>query len=336
MATIRKEVKYGIFALGVIALIAAGVIYFKGYKFWKDQLVLYAEYTNVQGLEVGNPITIKGLKVGQVKAFNLDLTSSGQRVKVTLTFDESLKIPDNALAMIASSDLLGAKEIRIILDSLQSTTHFRYGDTIRGTTEQGILDVAEDLVETRGTQILLQVGQMATELNRILRVLGKALEDPRGRNAVTLILQDFQASSRNIANLTARFDSVAGTFKNIATKADSIMTNVERESENIPIILSNLRTTTDSLRTASGEIKQVITDASSAVSSVERLTSSMASTSGTLGLLINDTALYDSLTNTTENLNLLLRELKNNPHLFFDDIKLYLIERKPPKEKKKK
>ena len=35
-------------------------------------------------------------------------------------------------------------------------------------------------------------------------------------------------------------------------------------------------------------------------------------------------------------LNALLREVNNNPQRFIDYIKLYMFERKPPKEKKKK
>ena len=330
---ISNEVKFGIFALGAIALFVLGMNYISGTKLFGKQLILNTEYKNIQNLIEGNPIKINGLRVGEVK--KLELNIQEKKVSVRLEFREELKIPNNAEAMIASADLLGSKEIRIILnDSIQSTGNFQTGDFIKGTLEQGILDVAEDLVETRGTQILIEVAQLATELNKILNILGNALNDPRGRNAVSVILQDFQKSASNIASLTARFDSLAGTFNEIAANGNSIVANVKQENDNIKKILSNLGATTDALQDASGDIKQMVGDASSAMNSVENLVAKMDTTSGTLGLLLNDTQLYDSLTNTTENLNLLLREVKENPHRFFDDIKIYLIERKPPKMKK--
>lgn len=331
---ISNEVKFGIFALLAIILFVVGMNYMRGSRLFGSPLVLYAEYDDVQNLIAGNPIKINGLRVGKVGELKLDLQA--QKVRVKLEFHEDLEIPNNSEAMIVSADLLGSKEILIRRnDSIQATGFFQNGDTIRGTLEQGILDVAEDLVETRGTQILIEVGRLAAELNGILEVLGKALNDPRGRNAVTVMLQDLQASASNIKSLTSRIDSVAGTFNQVAVNANSFVGNLQAKNDDIQGIISNLRTTTDSLQGASSEIKQLMTDASSAMGSVENLVTKLDTTSGTLGLLLNDTQLYDSLTNTTENLNSLLREVKNNPHRFFDDLKIYLIERKPPKERKR-
>jgi len=68
--------------------------------------------------------------------------------------------------------------------------------------------------------------------------------------------------------------------------------------------------------------------ASGAVANVESLRAKMDTSSGTLGKLLNDPQLYDSLAVTTEEVNRLIREVNANPTRFFDDLKLYLIERK--------
>lgn len=309
--------------------------YMRGSRLFGSPLILYAEYDDVQNLIAGNPIKINGLRVGKVGALELNIQE--QKVRVQLEFNEELDIPDNSVAMLASADLLGSKEIRIIPnDSIVSTGVYQDGEVMKGVLEQGILDVAENLVETRGTQILIEVGRLAAELNRILQILGKALNDPRGRNAISVMLQDLQASASNIKSLTSRVDSLANTFNSIAGSASSIVDNVEAQNDDIQRILSNLGTTTDSLRTASSEIKQLMTDASSAMASVENVVTKLDTTTGTVGKLLNDAQLYDSLTNTAANVNSLLREVEENPQRFFDDIKLYLIERKPPKEKRNK
>lgn len=128
-------------------------------------------------------------------------------------------------------------------------------------------------------------------------------------------------------------DSTTSVFNVIAKDSRDIISNVKDKNEEVTSIISNIKVTTDSLRGASGEIKQLMTDASSAVGSFENLVTKLDTTTSTMGMLFNDRQLYDSITATSANVNALLREVNENPQRFFDDLKIYLFERKPPKNK---
>lgn len=305
----------------------------RGSKLFGNSLVLHAEYESVDGLISGNSITINGVTVGRVGAVDLDF---GRKiVKVRLDFTQNLELPDNSEALLASADVLGSKEIQIVQNpGVTATRVLQTGDQITGTTEKGIMDVAEDLVETRGAQILIEVARLSQELNQLVKLTREALEDPDSRYAINNTIDNLNKSSENVKSLTAKTDSLLASFSGIADNANSIIGTVKSREDDIQGILSNVRVTTDSLRTASGDIKSLMADASSAVGSVEEVISNLANDESTLGLLLNDRQLYDSLTSTTGNINALLREVNNNPQRFFDDIKIYLIERKPPKAKK--
>ena len=330
---ISNEVKFGIISVVTIFLVVTGLNYMSGSKFFGAPLTLYAKYGDVQGLIKGNPITINGLSVGKIT--NLTLDMNAQIATATLEFNDELDIPINAEAQIYNVDLLGSKGIKIMVpDSLiPSKEYLEDGADINGVVEAGIFDEASNLVKTQGAEILIEVAKLSVELNEIVKLTKNLLTDTENNSTIKAMLTDIQATTGNLASITTKVDSLAGEINGIAANAGSIVENVENNNENIEGIISNIRSTTDSLSRASDEVTELLTDASDAVATVENMMSKLDSTGGTLGLLLNDTKLYDSLTVTTENVNSVLREVKANPQRFFDDIKIYLIERKKREDK---
>lgn len=326
---ISNEVKFGVIAVITIALIVYGLNFMAGSRFFGSSLIIYAKYQDVQGLIEGNPIMINGLRVGKVSRLQLEDMRSGL---VTATFEitQDLDVPDNSIAMIYNFDLLGSKGVKLFVpDSLPASENYlKSGDMIKGFVEAGVFDEASDLVKTQGSQILIEVAKLAVQINDIVKLTKNLLTDTENNNTMRATLDNIRETSKNLTSITQKVDSLAGEINGIASNAGSIVQNVENNNDNIEGIISNIRSTTDSLVKASDEVKELLTDASSAVSNVESMIAKLDTTGGTLGLLLNDTRLYDSLTVTTENLNSVLREVKANPQRFFDDIKIYLIERK--------
>lgn len=326
---ISKEITFGIFAILAITLIIYGLNFMAGSKFFGSPLTLYAKYDNVDGLNEGNPILMKGLRVGRIS--NLDLDFEAGTVTATLEFSRELEIPVEYEARIISTDLLGAKGIKIAIpDSVRpSEKYYETGDFITGSVDGGIFAEAEELVTTRGAQILVELGQLSVQLNEIVALTKAQLNDQSNQNSIRATLDNIRESSDNLTNITYEVDSIAKEINKIATDAVAIVSNVEDNNENIDQIIGNVRMTTDSLVTAANDVKELMSDASTAVGKVEGMVSKLDTTAGTLGLLINDTQLYDSLAATTQEVNALLREVQANPQRFIDDVKLYIFERKP-------
>ena len=330
---ISNEAKFGIFAIGTIALILYGLQYMSGSKFFGAPLTLYAKYENVEGLIRGNPIMVNGLQVGRITQLDLNMKEGYATAK--LEFESEFDIPTNSEAMIYSVDLLGSKGVKIwVPDSLEpADTYFEDEQEIKGTLDRGIFAEAEDLVTSQGAQILVEVGKLSIKLNEIVEETQRLLEDKSNQNTLRATLENIRETSVNLTSITNEVDSLAKEITKVANDAVSIVRNVEGNNENINEIIGNVRNTTDSLVEASTEVKRLMADASKAVGHVENMFSKLDTTGGTLGMLLNDTQLYDSLTSTTENVNALLREVKRNPGRFFDDFKIYLIERKKKRAK---
>ncbi|MEL7534666.1 MAG: hypothetical protein AAFN10_25385, partial [Bacteroidota bacterium] len=173
--------------------------------------------------------------------------------------------------------------------------------------------------------------RLSVKLNEIVTLTKDLLLDENNSSSLRASLFNIQASTTNLTSITEEVDSLAREITKIATDAGSVVKNVENNNDQIDQIISNVVNTTDSLVMASNEIRSIMGDASDAVGNVENMIAKLDTTGGTLGLLINDRTLYDSINATTENVNAVLREIKANPTRFFDDIKIYLIERKQEK-----
>jgi len=332
---IRNEVKFGIFALLALILFVVGIKYLQGSKLFGSQVYLYAEYDNVQNLIVSNPIVMKGVRIGKVR--NITLDQSKGKVVTELQFDQPVQIPLHAKALIYSTNVLGASAIQITYaDTVQTEGYYTSGDTIEGKLKKDLFDIAENVVATSGEEVLVQVGILASELNKTVKQFNKILQDERGRNAIINTLEDTRASAANIKRITYSLDSMAQTFVDVTRKTDSIVSSVANNADEIESIITNTKATSDTLITVASDIRKLTADARSTAQTLETAISKIDSTGGTLGLLLNDRELYDNINNISSNVNKLIEDVNERPARYVDDIKLYLFERKPPKQKRRK
>ncbi len=66
MIKVTRELKTGIIAILTIIAFIWGFNFLKGKNLFDNSKVFYVEYNNVQGLSMSAPVTINGLKVGNV------------------------------------------------------------------------------------------------------------------------------------------------------------------------------------------------------------------------------------------------------------------------------
>lgn len=129
----------GLLALVVMVMKVSGLSSFrqdKGYE-------VTADFTDIGGLKVRAPVTIAGVKVGEVT--RIELQPQQLNAKVTMLLRSDKPIPyDDASARILTQGLLGSNYISIVpgFDDESDTKHpyLRQGDTIAKTQEAIILE----------------------------------------------------------------------------------------------------------------------------------------------------------------------------------------------------
>ena len=125
-----KETVVGIFV--VIGLICIGYMTVKlgNVGFFGDSTYsLFAKFSTVTGLRVGNPVNMLGLEIGRVQSFKMD--QENQVAVVELKINKDIEVYDDAIASIKTEGLIGDKFISI--DAGGGGDLLEDGDTITDT-----------------------------------------------------------------------------------------------------------------------------------------------------------------------------------------------------------
>ncbi len=132
---VSNETKVGALAAVVIVILILGYNFIKENKMFSDQTEIVAVYNRVNGLTKSDPVLVNGLKVGKVNDVYLSKSIKG-KIIVEFLIDQEVNVPQNSVANIVNSDLLGEKAVEIELGDAE--TFMATGDTIKSKVQPGL------------------------------------------------------------------------------------------------------------------------------------------------------------------------------------------------------
>jgi len=140
------DISVGLFMLLGILAVLVMVVNVSGITELKSSTKNYnvvADFSDIGGLKVRAPVTIAGVKVGEVT--RIELQPGELNAKVTMSLRSDKPIPyDDVSARILTQGLLGSNYISIVpgYDNADNTAHpyLRAGDVIAKTQEAIILE----------------------------------------------------------------------------------------------------------------------------------------------------------------------------------------------------
>jgi phospholipid/cholesterol/gamma-HCH transport system substrate-binding protein len=119
--------------LGAVVLFIAGFFLVFSYNTANVSSVsgydLYADFSGIGGLAVGDDVVISGVKIGSVTGVTLAADTYLARVKMTV--DPDVKIPDDTAALISSESLLGGRYLS--LEPGASEDYLKPGERVQYT-----------------------------------------------------------------------------------------------------------------------------------------------------------------------------------------------------------
>jgi len=298
---IANETKVGILAAFSIALLIIGYNFLKGNAIFSSETVLYAKYSHVDGLGVSKPVMINGFQIGRVDKLQLQPDGS---IVATLKIKGKYEIPKNSIAKLESTDLLGSKAIVMALGT--GNDFAQDGDTLNANVAKGLLETVEP-VQKKAELIIAKMDSILTSVNTILNPNFQKNVD-KSFNSIASTLASLEATSKKVDNLVG---SEGSRISSILSNVEAISNNLKQNNQKINAILNNINTITDQV--AAANFKQTIDNANKAVADLQGIVTKVNNGQGTLGLLVNDTKMYDNLNNASKNLDNLIIDLKENP-----------------------
>ncbi len=129
----------GLFALLILAVRVSGVSSFGS----KATYTVNAHFSNIGGLKVRAPVTVAGVKIGEVVSIALQPGTLNARVTMRLRLDKPIPY-DDATARILTQGLLGSNYISLVpgFESEDRAEHvyLKEGDEVPHTQEAMILE----------------------------------------------------------------------------------------------------------------------------------------------------------------------------------------------------
>lgn len=311
----KREVKIGIFAVAMILAAWAGIRFLKGFDIFGRNTVYYAAYDQIAGVQAASPVQMQGVKIGTVTGITLDPRRS-DKVILQLTIKRQYLIPEDSEAKIISSSLMGAKAIEIIYGA--SSAYLEAGDTLRSGRDRDLMDMAGSELDF----FKQKFSRIADDLSRTLDNVNLLLEE----NATNIsgTLGNLNSVSGDVAELLeTEKEHLHSAVQNLSAFADMLGENAPR----VDSIVGSLNEVTAQL--AEADFARRLSES---VATLDDLLGRIESGDGSLGLLLNDRALYDSLTMASGNLASLLADLQQYPGRY---VHFSLFGRDPEKMKAK-
>ncbi|MCF6169947.1 MAG: MlaD family protein [Bacteroidales bacterium] len=304
----RKQVIFiGLTFVIAIAVFIWGYNFLKGKDIFNKQITFYAKYHHVSGLTRANPVLINGLRVGQVRTIYFDPDMSGDIIAV-IVLNTKFPIPRNSTASIYSADLMGSKAINLVLGD--SPELLQEGDTLQSSIEASL----KDEVNAQVQPIKLKAENLLASIDTLVIAFQSIFNESARENlkeSFNDIRQTFSNLQSTTSNIDTLVDSEVSRVAAILENIDSLTATLSKNRHQISAIISNFEQVSDSL--ANTDIPGTFNRANKTLDDLDAILASINSGQGTLGMLLHNDTLYIELNKSAEELNLLLKDLRENP-----------------------
>ena len=291
----RKELKIGIFAVVVIVLSFFLLNYLRGKDIFNKEMEIVAQYEDVQGLVVSAPVYVKGYKAGNVAAVEYDAAS--HLFNVTCSVRKEFALSADSEMVIYSVDIMGGKGVKMIPGT--SGELMEDGDTIPGIFEPGLMDgLAANL-----SPLLAKVSDTVDSLNTTVSGVNGMLSESNVL-AVSRTLKNLDATVANVRKLS-------GTVQGKSAEINDLMENLAAFSSSLDALAAKADSTLTGINKVAGTVAAV--DIDGVVTSFKKLLDGVNDPEGSIGKLLKDDSVYNSVDSLLLDLNTLVEKIQENP-----------------------
>jgi phospholipid/cholesterol/gamma-HCH transport system substrate-binding protein len=138
----RGEILVGsLVSIGILYLVYVGIGLGNWHVLGADTYVVYADFVSASGLNVGDPVEIAGVEIGNVESISLVYFQA----RVDLRIKDSVTIHEDSIATIKTKGLIGDRLLSV--EPVTSVKSLEPGDEIKKTASpQSLQELVGELV----------------------------------------------------------------------------------------------------------------------------------------------------------------------------------------------
>jgi phospholipid/cholesterol/gamma-HCH transport system substrate-binding protein len=321
----------GLTVIVVTVVLIAGTLWLKQADLGGRTRHLTVRARDVGGVSLGNPVVIRGVRAGRVEAIAL---GDNNWVVLKLGIDRSVDLPNDPIVLLAAASLFGEwqatvmasdgmpndRELRAAIAEARSTS-----DTLAGAV---LPDIA---------QLTAVAGRISGDVAKVAERVQVAFDDEAAkelrasiRNVAELsteLARTIKVQSRNLDRISTDVQSGLETVNTAAFKLNAFSSRLDSATSRgeIQAIVGNtqsaakeLAATTASLRDITARLDRAESQLSRAVARADTVFAKANSRDGTIGLMLNDPALYQQSDSLVRELRVLIADIKKNPRRYIN------------------
>lgn len=282
MKYFTKEVKIGLTGVVALVVLFIGINFLKGINLFKASNTYYIEFADIKGLAKSSPVFSNGFRIGTVNDIIYNYQDPG-KLLIQISVNENMRIPKGSTARLDVA-VLGGCDLH--LDLSKNTEFHQVGDTIKGDDKKGLMDKAGDMVP--------QMEQIIGKVDTLLTTLNALIANPN----LTGILNDAKGITANLNETSVQLN-------------DLMKNDLPQLTDKLNTVGSNVVTLTNNLNQI--DLQAAMSKVDTTLNYIQLMSEKMNRKDNSLGLLLNDSSLYNNLSQTAGSANNLLIDLKENP-----------------------
>ena len=286
---LSNEIKTAILVLSGILMFIVGFSYLKSNNIFSSDRTFFAIYDDIEGVSVGTPVTVSGFNVGSIQ--DISFYQNTMDILVKFRVENKVKFSKNSVAQIYETGLIGGKALAILPNNGPLA---QSGDTLRSSIAPGLTELVNDKLSPLQEKIestFVSADSLLKNINNVLDV-----------NSQNQIKESFSQLSDLAVNLKESAENLNSIINSNEIKINDIVSNVDNFSSNF-----------SSLSNSFSDVEVIIGNLTKTSNNLNSIIDEISSGDGTFNQLIYDDSMIRSLNEASNNLNLLMEDLRLNP-----------------------
>lgn len=291
----KKELKIGIFAVTVLAVSFFVLNYLRGEDIFNREAEYVSSYSNVEGLVASAPVYIKGYKAGKVT--DVIYEASEDRFYVTCSVSKQFAVPADSKMMIYSVDIMGGKGVRLDLgDAVEMAAD---GDTLASGFEAGLMDGLSSEIGPLLSKVGMAVDSLSVTISGVNGILTE-----KNRSRISNSLANLEHTLANVKDISANIDGKS-------EQIDVFIDNLAALSTQLGALVAKADSTMAGASKFIGSVNEA--DIAGTVESLKRLVDNISNPEGSVGRLLTEDDVYNSVDSLLSDIDVLISKIKENP-----------------------
>ena len=286
---LSNEIKTAILVLSGILMFIVGFSYLKSNNIFSSDRTFFAIYDDIEGVSVGTPVTVSGFNVGSIQ--DISFYQNTMDILVKFRVENKVKFSKNSVAQIYETGLIGGKALAILPNNGPLA---QSGDTLRSSIAPGLTELVNDKLSPLQEKIestFVSADSLLKNINNVLDV-----------NSQNQIKESFSQLSDLAINLKESAENLNSIIDSNEIKINDIVSNVDNFSSNF-----------SSLSNSFSDVEVIIGNLTKTSNNLNSIIDEISSGEGSFNQLIYDDSMIKSLNEASNNLNLLMEDLRLNP-----------------------